>query len=107
MLPVLPDMNAYAYVGNAPLRLVDPQCWRVLASMTVSAGELASFDTMRALTPDPVIEAYKKDVDRTLLRSNLKRTAEERIDAAIAWQRFAEDLRAAMREAKGRRDETR
>ena len=24
------------------------------------------------LTPDPVIEAYKKDVDRTLLRENLR-----------------------------------
>ena len=64
---------------------------------------IAASATMKALTPDPVIEAYKKDVDRTLLRSNLKRTVEERIDAAIAWQRFAADLRAAMREAKGRR----
>lgn len=27
---------------------------------------------------DPVIEAYKKDVDRTLLRENLKLTPEER-----------------------------
>lgn len=29
--------------------------------------------------PDPVIEAYKKDIDRTLLRENLKLTWEERI----------------------------
>ena len=56
---------------------------------------------------DPVIEAYKKDVDRTLLRSNLKRTVEERIDAAIAWQRFAAELRAAMRLAKRRQGLTR
>jgi hypothetical protein len=28
---------------------------------------------------DPVIEAYKKDVDRTLLRENLKLTVEQRI----------------------------
>lgn len=27
---------------------------------------------------DPVIEAYKKDVDRTILRENLKLTVEER-----------------------------
>lgn len=27
---------------------------------------------------DPVIEAYKKDVDRTLIRENLKLTVEER-----------------------------
>lgn len=31
---------------------------------------------------DPVIEAYKKDVDRTLLRENLKLTVEERIRKA-------------------------
>lgn len=31
------------------------------------------------LEPDPVIEAYKKDVDRTLLRENLKLTPWERL----------------------------
>jgi hypothetical protein len=27
---------------------------------------------------DPVVEAYKKDIDRTLIRENLKLTVEER-----------------------------
>jgi hypothetical protein len=31
---------------------------------------------------DPVIEAYKKDVDRTLLRENLKLTVEQRVQKA-------------------------
>ena len=31
------------------------------------------------LLADPVIEAYKSDVDRTLLRNNLKLTVEQRI----------------------------
>jgi hypothetical protein len=31
---------------------------------------------------DPVIEAYKKDVDRTLLRENLKLSVEERLRKA-------------------------
>ena len=31
------------------------------------------------LTPDPVIEALKKDVDRTLLRENLALTPEQRL----------------------------
>ena len=31
------------------------------------------------LEPDPVIEAYKKDIDRTLLRENLKLTPAERL----------------------------
>lgn len=40
---------------------------------------------------DPVIEAYKKDVDRTLLRENLKLTVEQRIRKA---QRFHESVDA-------------
>jgi hypothetical protein len=31
------------------------------------------------LEKDPVIEAYKKDVDRTLLRENLRLSYEERV----------------------------
>jgi hypothetical protein len=33
----------------------------------------------KPLPRDPVIEAFKKDVDRTLLRENLRRTPEERV----------------------------
>jgi hypothetical protein len=51
---------------------------------------------------DPVIEAYKKDVDRTLIRENLKKTVEERIDALMRWQRLAEELRQAMKKAQRR-----
>ena len=46
-----------------------------------------------SLDPDPVIEAYKKDVDRTLLRENLKLTAGERIEKMISVLRFAEAVR--------------
>ncbi len=46
---------------------------------------------------DPVIEAYKKDVDRTLLRENLKLTAEERVQALVQLLRAAEEFRRAGR----------
>lgn len=48
---------------------------------------------------DPVIEVYKKDVDRTLLRENLKLTPQQRSEqlvrflAAIAEVRRAEEAR--------------
>lgn len=45
--------------------------------------------------PDPVIEAYKAHVDRTLIRRNLARTVDERLEALIQLQRFAEELRRA------------
>jgi hypothetical protein len=48
---------------------------------------------------DPVIEAYKKDVDRTLLRENLKLSVEERIRKAeqihasvAAWREAGKHL---------------
>jgi hypothetical protein len=47
------------------------------------------------LEPDPVIEAYKRDVDRTLLRENLKRSVEERIEALMQLRAFADELRRA------------
>jgi hypothetical protein len=50
--------------------------------------------------PDPVIEAYKKDIDRTLLRRKLKLTVEERFEELMELQRFAEELRRAGHEAR-------
>jgi hypothetical protein len=47
-----------------------------------------------------VIEAYKKDVDRTLLRENLKLTVTERFEQLMEMQRFAEELQRAGREAR-------
>jgi hypothetical protein len=54
------------------------------------------------IEPDPVIEAYKKDVDRTLLRENLRRTPEERLDNLAALQSFAAEVRRAGAKARGR-----
>jgi hypothetical protein len=48
---------------------------------------------------DPVIEAYKKDVDRTLLREALKRTPEQRLRELMRLQRLAAELRRAGRQA--------
>jgi hypothetical protein len=45
---------------------------------------------------DPVIEAYKKYVDGTILRENLKLTAEERF---IKFERFWEYAQERMRRA--------
>jgi hypothetical protein len=54
------------------------------------------------LEPDPVIEAYKKDLDRTLIRENLKLSPEERLRRLMQLQRFAEELRLAGRRARRR-----
>jgi hypothetical protein len=54
------------------------------------------------MEPDPLIELYKKDVDRTLLRENLKLTVEQRFLRLMELQRFAEELQRAGREARRR-----
>lgn len=52
--------------------------------------------------PDPVIEAYKKDVDRTLLRQNLRRTPEERWRIILEATRLADEMRRAGARARAR-----
>jgi hypothetical protein len=49
---------------------------------------------------DLVIEVYKKGIDRTLLRENLKLTVEERLRRLMELQRVAEELQKAGRLAR-------
>ncbi len=49
---------------------------------------------------DPVIEAYKKDIDRSLIRENLKLSVEERFRNLMALQLFADELRKAQSNAQ-------
>ena len=51
---------------------------------------------------DPVVEAYKRDIDRTLLRANLQKSVEERLTTLVALQRLAEEARRAGRTASRR-----
>ena len=51
---------------------------------------------------DSLVEELKKDVDRTLIRENLKLTVEERLVQLMRLQEFAEELRRAGRATFGR-----
>jgi hypothetical protein len=52
---------------------------------------------------DPVIETYKKDVDRTLLRENLKLTFEQRVLKAERIHRSIALVRGAAGQGQGAR----
>jgi hypothetical protein len=54
-------------------------------------------DRLPRLEPDPVIEAYKKDIDRTLIRENLTLTVDQRFEKLMVLQQFADELRRAGR----------
>jgi hypothetical protein len=60
-------------------------------------------ESRRPLQSDPVIEAYKQHVDRTLIRENLRLSVTERFEKLMALQEFAEELRRAGRDARLRK----
>lgn len=55
----------------------------------------------RDLGPDPVIEAYKAGVDRTLLRESLKKTPQERLEELQSLYDFSQELRRSGRRLRG------
>ena len=54
-------------------------------------------ETETATESDPVIEAYKIHVDRTLIRENLRLSVQERLLRLAKLQEFAEELRRSCR----------
>jgi hypothetical protein len=52
-----------------------------------------------SLEPNPTIDAYKKDIDRTLVRENLKLTPEERVLKLQDFVRFVVTLQESGRKA--------
>ena len=61
---------------------------------------IAQYELAPADYLDPVIEAYKKDVDRSLLRENLKLTVEERFVKFEQFWKYARELREAGRKSR-------
>ena len=52
---------------------------------------------------DPVIEEYKKGIDVTLIRENLRLTVDQRIQQLMKMQEFAEELQRAGRKARSQK----
>lgn len=57
--------------------------------------------TDRPLPKDPVIEAYKRDVDRTLIRENLRLTPDQRLRKMLRLAEQVERMRGAARRRDG------
>jgi len=54
----------------------------------------------RPIETDPVIEAFKKDVDRTLLIENLRLTPDRRTAPFLSMQAFYNEAQARLRERR-------
>lgn len=57
---------------------------------------------IEVMASNPIIELYKRDADRTLIRENLKVSVTERFERLMALQRFAEEMQRAGRAARER-----
>ncbi len=77
--------DAVAHLGAGGAESAGPAPGRPPA---MRAGEVGA---------DPVVEAYKRHVDRTLLRQNLRRSATERVENLMALQELAAEARRAGR----------
>jgi transcriptional regulator with XRE-family HTH domain len=69
--------------------------------------EAAGFDLAVELVPrtpvNAVVDAYKQDIDRSLVRENLSKSPDERLTSLAALARLAREARRAGRTARNRR----
>ena len=91
--------TAQSVVGRIEAELASPSI-----DTLVRLLDAAGFDLKVELVPkprlDPVIEMYQRDVDRTLLRENLKKSVDERLRVNVEMLLFGNELRRAMRVAE-------
>ena len=73
---------------------------RTVAAVAAAAGFRLRVIIEPIEAPDPVIAAYARDVDRSLLRENLKLSAEERLRSLGEWQVTLAAMQAATRDAR-------
>jgi transcriptional regulator with XRE-family HTH domain len=73
-----------------------------LERLLTSAGFALRAELVPVRSGDPVVDSYKRDVDRGMLRENLRLTVEARLLRLQAAGRSVEELRAATRAATRR-----
>lgn len=70
-------------------------------------AEAAGFAVQFTLVPlpvvDPVVERYKRDVDRSLLRENLRKSVHERLRSLGEWQTDLQALQYAVTRARAKK----
>lgn len=74
-----------------------------LQRLVAAAGYDLRVELVPTAAPDPVIETYKRGVDRTLLRENLRRSIQDRLQSLLELHELSEELGQAGRAARRRR----
>ncbi len=74
-----------------------------LARVAAAVGCAISIELTPLSHADPVVDRYKQDVDRTLLRENLRRSVDERLRSLGMWQLSLQALTRATTTARRRK----
>jgi transcriptional regulator with XRE-family HTH domain len=74
-----------------------------LARLLAATGFNIDMELVARPTADPLIEAFKRDIDRSLLRRNLEKTVDERVRSLQALSRLADEAHRAGRAARDKR----
>lgn len=74
-----------------------------LARLLAATGFNLDMELVPRPTADPLIEAFKRDIDRSLLRRNLEKTVDERVKSLQALARLAAEAHRAGRAAGNKR----
>ncbi len=74
-----------------------------LARCAAAAGFDLRLELVPRTAPDAVVLRYKEDVDRTLLRENLRTTVNQRLRTLGEWQETGRELQRATRAARRRK----
>lgn len=64
---------------------------------------MASQTTRERSSIDDIIDLYKKDVDRTLIREALKLSVEQRVLKMMSFAKLALAMRESVKQAKSKR----
>lgn len=97
--------TSQSVVGRIESGVVSPTV-ATLVHLLAAAGFEVRAQLVRKRVKDPVVELYKRDVDRTLLRANLGRSVEERLRMHDGLREQGAALRRAMTAARRKRDHT-
>lgn len=81
-------------VGRVEAELGNPSV-ETIERLIAAAGFELHVELRPRVAHDPLIASFKKDIDRTLLRENLKKSPEQRVRALQALARLAEEARRA------------
>lgn len=74
-----------------------------LSRLIAATGFNIDAELVSQPTADPLIAAFKRDIDRSLLRRNLEKTVDERVRSLRALSRLADEARRAGQATRGKR----